>query len=29
MVPIVLEGNEADHNGPYDGVLIGTQHCTP
>jgi len=29
MVPTVLDGNEADHKGPYDGVLIGTQHCTP
>ncbi|KAF8469384.1 alpha/beta-hydrolase [Russula ochroleuca] len=29
LVPDVLEGNIDDHGGPYNGILIGTQACTP
>jgi hypothetical protein len=29
MVPDVLEGNVNDHGGPYNGIRIGTQECTP
>jgi hypothetical protein len=29
-VPDVFRnGKNADHNGPYNGVLIGTQNCKP
>jgi len=29
MVPTVGRGNRDDHSGPYNGIYIGTQHCTP
>jgi len=29
MVPDVIKGNVDDHTGPYNGIFIGTQHCTP
>ncbi|KAF8489257.1 Alpha/Beta hydrolase protein [Russula emetica] len=29
MVPDVINGDVDDHSGPYNGILIGTQHCTP
>jgi len=28
VVQDIRDGNEKDHNGPYEGILIGTQHCT-
>ncbi|PFH52214.1 hypothetical protein AMATHDRAFT_140728 [Amanita thiersii Skay4041] len=27
-VPNIFAGNTNDHNGPYEGIRIGTQHCT-
>ncbi len=29
IVPDVIKGNVNDHSGPYNGILIGTQDCTP
>ncbi|KAF8469382.1 Alpha/Beta hydrolase protein [Russula ochroleuca] len=29
LVPDAFEGNKSDHNGPYNGILIGTEECTP
>ena len=25
----IIKGNADDHSGPYNGIFIGTQHCTP
>jgi hypothetical protein len=29
LVPDAFEGNRDDHTGPYNGILIGTEACTP
>ncbi|KAN0118544.1 Alpha/Beta hydrolase fold [Russula decolorans] len=28
-VPDIIKGDVDDHSGPYNGILIGTQDCTP
>ena len=28
QVPTILSGDLANHNGPYEGIYIGTDYCT-